>query len=89
VAETRPSRYLAETLAVTRFVRMTDVPRASKDDFGGYRLWLLLLACLALGAWSAVQSKPAPGIKRAPTQAPAKQLPKQRTNPTGDPEPVC
>ena len=68
---------------------MTDVPRANKGDHGWYRLLLLLVACLALAAWSAFQSKPAPGIKRAPAQAPAKQLPKQRTNPTGDPEPVC
>ncbi len=77
-------------MAVTRFVRMSDVPRASKDDFGWSRLWLLLVACLALAAWSAIQNKPAPGIKRAPpAQAPAKQLPKQRANPTGEPEPLC
>lgn len=68
---------------------MSDAPQASKDNFGWSRFWLLILACLALAAWSAVQTKSAPGIKRAPAQAPAKQLPKQRANPTGEPEPLC
>ena len=85
----RPSRYVAETLTVTRFVRMSDAPRTSNDNFGWSRLWLLLVACLALAAWSAIQNKAAPSIKRAPPQAPAKQLPTQRANPTGEPEPLC
>jgi hypothetical protein len=68
---------------------MSDVSRASKDYFGWSRFWLLLVACLALAAWSAVQGKSAPGIKRSPPQAPAKQLPKQRATPTGDPESLC
>ena len=87
--EMRRRRYLVETPAVPRLVRMSSATQAAKDDLRWSRLCLLLVACLALAAWSLVQSRPAPGIKRAPAQTPTKQLPKQRANPTGEPEPLC
>ena len=84
------SRYLVETPAVTSSVGMHEQPTgASKRAFDWFPLALLLIACFAFVAWSAAQTRPAPAIKRAPAQAPAKQLPKQRTNPSGEPEPYC
>lgn len=62
---------------------------AAHDDFKWRHLGIVLLAFAVLTAWSVAQTRPTPGIKRAPAQAPAKQLPTQRVKPTGDPEPVC
>lgn len=68
---------------------MNEEPRAAQQAIERLPLALLLIACLALVAWTAAQTRPTLPTKRAPALAPAKQLPKQRTNPTGEPEPVC
>jgi hypothetical protein len=83
-------RYIVETLAVPSSDGMIEPPRVAAQQATSWRpLALLLIACLAMLAWSAYQIRPTLPTKRAPAQAPAKQLPKQRTNPTGEPEPVC
>ena len=68
----------------------TSSPIAAKDLPWRRALGIVIIACLALSVWELAHTRPpTPGIKRAPAQAPAQQLPMQRATESADPQLIC
>jgi len=70
---------------------MNEQPEAAdRDDFKWRPIGIALIALVAvavLAAWSVTYTRPpAPGRNQGPAQAPGKQLPTQRSNPSAEPE---
>jgi hypothetical protein len=69
---------------------MIEAPPTSARSGLQRALAVALIACVALSAWTIVQThRPTSGLKRAPAPAPQKPPPRERTNWSLDPEPLC